>query len=260
MATSSSSTQAAIQRFAMSKTGKDVAEAKLQAVPVKTEQATAWATKTWKEWASQRIPSLPPEDIIELQHELTNNIEKMTDSNINFWLPRFILEVCKVNGDEYPPNTLYQMICGIQRHLQKNRPCISLFGPTFADVNRTLDAEMKRLRATGLGVNIKKAEPITAEEEETLWEHGALGDADPVTLLNTLFYLIGVNFALRSGKEHRRLRHNPSQILLQDGDEPRLVYKEDISKTFQGGLKTRKVNPKVVTYYKRNDQPRRCLL
>ena len=92
-------------RFAITKTSKDIAEAKQLAVPVKTKQATAWATKTWKDWASQRIPSPPPEDTIELEHELNNCIEKMHDCDINFWLPRFILEVRKLNGLEYTLRT-----------------------------------------------------------------------------------------------------------------------------------------------------------
>ena len=50
----------------------------------------------------------------------------------------------------------------------------------------TLSAEMKRLRSSGLGVEVKKAEPITIEEEEIMWQCGALGDQDPRTLLYTI--------------------------------------------------------------------------
>ena len=38
---------------------------------------------------------------------------------------------------------------------------------------------MKRLWATGLGIKIKRAEPITVDEEEQLWANGVLGDKDP---------------------------------------------------------------------------------
>jgi hypothetical protein len=37
-----------------------------------------------------------------------------------------------------------------------------------------LDAEMKRLRALGLGSKKRQAEPLTANEEEMLWEKGCL--------------------------------------------------------------------------------------
>ena len=176
-------------------------------------------------------------------------------------MPRFILEVRKRNGQEYPPNSLYQMICGLQWHVQRTRPSISFFTPVFANIERTLDAEMKRLRLTGLGVQVKKAEPISVDEEEQMWQCGELGDDNPQVLLQTLFYLIGVHFALHSGSEHQRLRHKNFQLqLLLDDDQPRLVYNEDVSKTFQGGLKSRKVTSKVVTCYPRKDMPERCLI
>ena len=50
----------------------------------------------------------------------------------------------------------------------------------------------------------KKAEVITEEMEEILWQKGLLGDHSPHVLLNTMVYLIGFYFALRSGEEHRR--------------------------------------------------------
>ena len=58
----------------------------------------------------------------------------------------------------------------------------------------------------------------------------------------------GINFALRSGDEHRQLRLNSSQIELveKSGERPYLKYVEDISKNRPGGIKGRKIKPKVV--------------
>lgn len=49
--------------------------------------------------------------------------------------------------------------------------------------------------------------------EETMWDMGLLGDKDPPTLLNTMLYVFGLNFALRGRDEHRRLR--PSQLTIR---------------------------------------------
>ena len=51
---------------------------------------------------------------------------------------------------------------------------------------------MKRLRALGLGVKKKQAEPITVEEIDLLWEKGFLGDTNPQQLLGTMLFLYGV--------------------------------------------------------------------
>ena len=64
-----------------------------------------------------------------------------------------------------------------------------------------LDSEMKCLQAAGIGVTQEKAEPITFEEEEILWEKSIIGDATPHSLLDTMLYMNGLYFALRGGKE-----------------------------------------------------------
>ena len=89
---------------------------------------------------------------------------------------------------------------------------------------------------------VRKAQPISCEQENRMWEKGLLGDRSPSVLLDTLVYHIGLCFALRSGQEHRRLRHLPSHLKLIDtpGTTPYLVYEKDVSKTNQGGLQHRK--------------------
>ena len=111
-----------------------------------------------------------------------------------------------------------------------------------------LDSEMKRLQRAGLGSQKKKAEPLTEEEEEVLWNKGNLGCKTPQALVDTVLFMNGVYFALRSGSEHRQLRSEPCQIEVE-GQRSYLKYTEDISKNRSGGLKGRKLKPKVVSHY-----------
>ena len=50
--------------------------------------------------------------------------------------------------------------------------------------------------------------------EDSLWVKGLLGDHTSQTLLDTIIFYNGYYFALRSGREHRQLRHNPCQIMV----------------------------------------------
>jgi len=58
-------------------------------------------------------------------------------------------------------------------------------------------------------VHKKKSEVIIR-----LWQRGLLGDHSPQVLVDTMVYIIGFCFALRSGEEHRHLRHELLQFSL----------------------------------------------
>ncbi len=67
---------------------------------------------------------------------------------------------------------------------------------------------------------------------------------------------------MRSGREHRQVRLHPCQIQLveNDGERSYLKYTEDTSKNRPGGLKGRKIKPKVVIQHSNNDNPERCIV
>ena len=109
---------------------------------------------------------------------------------MDFWLSRFVLDVRKANGDPYLPNSLYQLVCGLQHYLYEHgRADIKLFeNPSLHGFRSTLDGEMKRLNATGNYINKNQAQPITPEQENRLWELGLLGEYSAQALLNTMVY------------------------------------------------------------------------
>ena len=78
--------------------------------------------------------------------------------------------------------------------------------PAFALFRSVLDSTLKDLHSQGVGTTKKQAQVISEDLEEGLWEEKVLGEDTPKKLLDTMVYLLGVNFALRSGKEHRSLR------------------------------------------------------
>ena len=56
----------------------------------------------------------------------------------------------------------------------------------------------------------QKAGVITVEMEEKLWESKMMGYHTSQVLADTVLYLIGLNYALRSEEEHPHLHHFPT--------------------------------------------------
>ena len=192
-------TSANTTRFASPKSSKSVEEVRKSAIPKKTRQNTEWTERTWHSWAKQRIEKLSPEEL-EKGYELDTKFANMNVASMNYWLRKFILEVRSMNGKEYSPDSLYQVCCGLHRSLKDNhRSEVNIFDDAeLAEFCGVLDGQLKALNRTGKYVEKKKASIITTKMEERLWESGLLGDHNPKVLLDTLVYLIGLNFALRS--------------------------------------------------------------
>ncbi len=172
------------------------------------------------------------------------------------------MEVRRKDGQPYPPNTLHQLCCGVLRCVRKVKPEIGIFkDPEFLSFRKTLDAEMKRLKGTpGVRSVPKQAEPISAVEKEILWSKGLLGSHNPRVLVDTMVFMAGVYFALRSGEEHRQLRFSSVQLIEKPKAFPYLLYTESVSKNNPGGLKHRKVTTKQVTHHANTDRPDRCFV
>jgi hypothetical protein len=109
---------------------------------------------------------------------------------------------------------------------------------------------MKRLRSLGVGSDVKQAQLFSEDEEEKLWSSKVLGSHNAQVLLDTLVFLIGKNFSLRSGQEHRRLRFSQLSLVGAKGnEEEKLVYCSFGEK-----------NAKRVEHYANRDRPERCLV
>jgi hypothetical protein len=169
--------------------------------------------------------------------------------------------VKKKDGSPFPPKTLRQLVLLIQMYLNDHgHDNVRLLSDSrFKELQYTLDNTMKDRAEKGMGLHVKQAQVISIEKEEQLWVKGLLGSNNGQVLLDTLIYLIGLNFALRSGDEHRTLSRDQFQLHSLDGSVY-LEYTEKLSKTNRRGLKDVKVPRKVCRSYERKDMPNRCLV
>ena len=166
-----------------------------------------------------------------------------------------MLEARKSNGDFYP---LYAISCGLLRYVRDRRPELNFFkDPIFQGFPKTLDSEMKRLTSFGVGVKRRQAEPISVEEEDLLWEMKLLGDHSLKVLVDTMVYLCGICFALRSGAEHP---HHPTRTLNPTKQPATMfsVYRRFFQNNIRGGIAHRKIQPKRV--HSNIENPSRCLV
>ena len=128
-------------RFRPPVTDEQVIEVQKSCVPSTTERSTQYAINIWKEWSSNR-----KEKGIEyplcLPHLLT--LDK-----IDYWMQKFVLKIRCKDGRVSTKHRISNM-------------------PTFASFKKTLDGEMKSLKAHGAGIHIKRAQPFDMQEEEQL--------------------------------------------------------------------------------------------
>ena len=193
---------------------------------------------------------------------IQEDIDEMSDEMLDFTLARFVAEVRKEDGQEYPGKALCGILSTIQMSLsvQCKRNITLIEGCAFRDLNSALNFVTKERARQGIGVDVNQANLITQEQENYLWEHGFLGSENAELLRHTLVWVLGIQFALRAGQEYRNLRPENSQLSLQCDELGRefLQYTEDISKTNNGRLSHLRIKRKVVRAYKNLTNVERC--
>ena len=226
-----------------------------------TENKSAWAVKLYNSWKNERN-NRNLIDVSDIKKDLISLAED--ENELNTVLMCFVTEVRNMKGGEYRGNTLYEIVSSLQYYLRRNDKPVNFFDEAcYAGLRSVLDARMKEIARKGIGINKRQAAIISEEQEDILWRKQFLGEDTPQQLLDTLVYLIGLNFALRAGDEHRFLRVGSAsqfEVLVASSGETSLKYTEDISKTNQGGLKHRKLERKTVTVGENHHFPERCLV
>jgi hypothetical protein len=170
----------------------------------------------------------------------------MTKDEMNYSLSRFVCEVRKQDGTEYPGLTTYQLVTSLQKYLELNQIYQKLLSDKdFKELQLTLDSEMRRKAKDGVNKPTKQAKPVSMDQEEYLWTSGKLGSDNPKQLLDTMVYLSGIHFVVRGRTELRSLTYEQIQPDTDvDGNEV-LRYRQTVSnKTNQGGLKHKNIKMK----------------
>ncbi|XP_070550399.1 uncharacterized protein KIAA1958 homolog [Ptychodera flava] len=119
---------------------------------------------------------------------------------------RFLCVVRKEDGSEYEPSYLRGMLNSLERHLRWEKYESSLtLGAEFFMAREKLKAKQKELRKQGKGNLPNKADALTDDDINHLYEAQQLGPCTPQSVINTLWLNNMLHFGMRAVKEHRSL-------------------------------------------------------
>ena len=176
--------------------------AKKQFAP-KSKSKIMWVVNLYSQWRASRI------NVVGCPPQIFNvNLDRFVFSkqDLCYSMCRFICEVKKIDGTEYPPNTVRDLVLMIQMYLHENSLFWKLLdNMEFTELRNVLDNTMKERHGSGLGVR-KSSDIITLDHENKMFNQGVLGDENAEQLLRTVIYMVGLHCALRGGIEHSNLR------------------------------------------------------
>ena len=110
-----------------------------------------WAKNLFDEWLNDRNEHAREckESNISV---IAVPLEEMTKDELNYSISRFIVEIRKKNGDEYPGETLYELVLAVQQYLQNlGHNHKFLLDEWYSQIRNTLDNAMKQRAAAGIG-------------------------------------------------------------------------------------------------------------
>lgn len=137
-----------------------------------THKKIQWVTKMYHEWRSFR--QLHSQQLQWIECDL-DDASTISEESLVLALTRFLTEVKKIDGTDFPAKTLYEILICVQFQLEKMGFVWKLLNhEVFKDVKFILDNLMKLRTAQGIGRSVKKAEVLMSFDEELLWSHGLL--------------------------------------------------------------------------------------
>ena len=172
-----------------------------------SDKSIKWALRAYNQWRCQALKG------IEVDHRVVcsdlENPAMLVKSSLCYVLCRFVTEVNKLEGKDYPPNSIKNMLYCIQMYLKTKRLVWKLLDKTdeaFYDLAMVIDNELINRVTMGMG-KVESAQPIARRMENLMWELGVLGDSNPSQLSDTLIFVLGIHLALRWGGGVRNTKH-----------------------------------------------------
>jgi len=142
-------------------------------------------------------------------------IESLPAAELDHLLCKFFIEVRKVNGEEYEPDTLSGIQRSIQRHLTETTALnINILKDKEFEKSRKVLAAKRKNHVNEAGKRNKPyaTRALTYEEEEKLFETGEYGASSPEVVERTVWWFSALHFGSRARDESGKLRWRMSSL------------------------------------------------
>ena len=147
-----------------------------------------WKLNLYSDWRKYRM-SQQTHEILRCDLDILGQFSK---ADLCFAMCRFVREVKKLDGSEFPPNTIRELVVMIQMYLHENNVFWKLYNEQeFVHLKNVVDNTMKERHSEGLGVR-RSSDIISLSQEDKLFNSGILGESSPLQLLRTVIYMIGL--------------------------------------------------------------------
>ena len=166
-------------------------------------------------------------------------LEDIPQQDLDGVLQQFFAEIRKKDGSEYEPESLRTMLSALDRFLRdQGKQCRILKDEQFRNARKVLNGKAIELREKGMGKRKNKADALSDEEEEKLWDTGVLGGKNPKSLNYTVFYVLSQQYGTRGCQEHHQLQIEHLKLVRDTttGKTVSIEWVEGPTKTRPGGL------------------------
>ena len=188
-------------------------------------------------------------------------LESLPASKLN----KFFIQVHKINGEEYEPDSLTGMQRSIQRYLVDTKSTVNILKDIeFSKSRQVLASKRKHLVNKGKANKPNAALAVTNDEEDVLFQSGEFGDDNPESLQRSVWWFLAMHYGFRARDESRKMKWG-DVVLRKDptnGSEVLVWLAERGTKTRKGQEKghQRPFQPKIfgtgsdkcpIKYYKK---------
>ena len=145
------------------------------------------------------------QDFIKMKREI-REIQQIPQEELNTLLASFILTIGNKDGSESEPSTLRGMISSIDRKLRRHKYAHNIISScNDTAFNLTRQALKAKQKQQGKGNKPNRAQPLTEDEIEQLYEAKLLDNSSPESMLNTVWLNNTIHFGLLGSHKHHNM-------------------------------------------------------